>query len=116
MAALATTLTSFSTNGDSKVYTTPGHTALLPRLLTQKRRVPTQNGTVASMETLIIRGTKDASGAVLPSKVALSVQVRFPIDMGPSQTELTDALTILKDVVASDEFAANLASQGFIKG
>lgn len=116
MAALATTLTSFSTTGDSKVYTTSGHTALLPRVLMQKRRVPSKNGTVASMDTTIIRGTKDADGKVLASKVALSVSVRFPIDMGGSQTEVADALVILKDVVNSDEFAANITSQGFIKG
>lgn len=116
MAALATTLVSFSTNGDSKTYTSPGHTAQLPRLVVQKRRVPSKEGAVASMETSIIQGTKDATGAVLSSKVAMSVSVRFPNNIGASQTEIADALALLQDVVASDEFAATIQTQGFIKG
>lgn len=116
MAALITSVTEFSTLGDSKTYAIAGHTAQLPRVITQKRRVPSKEGAVASMETTIVYGTKDALGEILSSKVAFSISTRWPNNIGPSQTEITDALATLKDVVASDEFTATLLSQGFIKG
>lgn len=116
MAALAATLTSFSMERDSKTYTSAGHTARRPRLVVQKRRVPSKEGAVASMETTIIRGTVDEAGLPLSSKVAFGVSIRFPNNIGSSETDLTDALVLLRDVVASDEFAATLTTQGFIKG
>lgn len=46
MAAMTTALTEFSTNGDSRTYTTSGHTVSNPKLVTQKRRVPDRKSVV----------------------------------------------------------------------
>lgn len=115
MAAMVTVLTEFGVSADGKQYTTAGHTAQKPRLVTQKRRVPSVKGSVASMTTSVIRGVVDSADAVLPQKVSMVVEVRVPFDMAPSDTGVTDALTILKDIVNGDEFANSLLSQNFLK-
>lgn len=113
MPAMATAVTEFSTNGDSKTWTTPNHTASLPKLLIQKRRVPVGSQTIAETTISVIRAGADAAGATLPSKASFTVTVRYPIDM--VGTTVADGLAIFKDVVGSDEFAATVTSQNFLK-
>lgn len=113
MAAMSTVLTEFSTNGDSRTYTTSGHTASKPRLVIQKRRVPVGNQIMAETTCSVIRATIDANDAVLPSKVSFSATVRYPITS--DDTAVADALAIFKDMVAGDEFAASVTSQNFLK-
>jgi hypothetical protein len=113
MAAMATTLTEFANTGDSRTWTTSGHTAVKPKLVIQKRRVPVGGQHVAETTYSVIHAGVDADGAVLPSKVVMSVTVRYPVEI--TGTTISDVLTILKDMVAGDEFAASVTSQNFLK-
>lgn len=113
MAAMSTALTEFATNGDSKTWTTSGHTASLPKLVIQKRRVPAGNQTVAETVISVVQAGVDSGSAVLPSKVSMSVTIRYPVAI--TGTTVADVKTILRDIVAGDEFAASITSQNFLK-
>lgn len=113
MAAMVTALTEFATNGDSRTYTTAGHTVGKPKLVIQKRRVPVGKQTVAETICSVIHGTEDSAGDSLPSKVAMSVTVRTPVD--GIAADVTAALAILRDLVAGDEFGNAVTTQEFLK-
>jgi len=113
MAAMSTALTEFSTNGDSKTWTLSGHTVSAPKIVIQKRKVPVGNQTVGENVISVIRGTVDSNGAVLPSKVVMSVTIRYPV--AGLATDVTAVRDVLKDIVAGDEFAASITSQNFLK-
>lgn len=113
MAAMSTTLTQFATFGDSRTWTTSGHTAAKPKLVIQKRRVPTGQQTVQETTISVIHATANAAGETLPQKVALSLSVRAPID--GTASDIANALVILRDICASDEFTGTTTTQNFIK-
>lgn len=113
MVALVTALTEFADNGNSRTYTTSGSTASKPKLVIQKRKVPTGNQSVAEFSCAVVHGTEDADGAVLPQKVSLTVEGRYPVD-GDS-ADVAAALVILQDIVQSDEFEASLMSQNWVE-
>lgn len=113
MASQSTALTEFSTNGDSRTYTTSGHTALKPKLVIQKRRVPLGNQTVVESTVSVVHATVDAEGLVLSSKVTFSVSVRYPV--GGAQADIDAALAIFRDIVAGDEFGNTVNTQEFLK-
>jgi len=115
MAAMSTAMTEFQDNGNSRTWVLNAHTAVKPRLVIQKRSVPTGPTGNLQNSIAVIYATEDSAGALLNSKVALEVSIRYPKEMGPSETDLTDAAVVLKDIVASDEFAATLASQKWLK-
>lgn len=112
MAAMTTALTEFSTLGDSRTYTTSGHSASRPKLVQQKRRVATGNQSVQESTVSVIHATEDPDGALLPQKVNFSISVRYPID--GDATDVTNALAIIRDVVAGDEFANMVTTQEFL--
>jgi hypothetical protein len=113
MAALATTLTEFSSLGDSRTWTVSGHSVAKPKLVIQKRKVPTGNQTVAEVKCSVIYGTEDSDGAMLPSKVVYDVIARYPVSSG--DTAIADALVVFRDVVQSTEFGTAVTSQNFLK-
>lgn len=117
MAALATTLTEFSDNGDSRTYTTSGHTATKPKLVLEKRKVPVGNQTMAEFTCTVVHGVDDADGAVMPQRVSLSAAARYPVDADPTDlaTEIAAAFVILQDIVQSDEFEAAITSQNWVE-
>lgn len=115
MAALATVLTPFSTEGDSKTSTTVGHTVDKPKLVVEKRRVPVGNQTVGEYTASVIQAAIDPEGLVLPSKVTMSLTVRIPLNIKAGETTVADVLTILKDVAQSTEFGASVTSQNWLK-
>jgi hypothetical protein len=55
----------------------------------------------------------DPDGNVLQSKVGFSASVRYPAN-GQS-SDVTAALAVFRDLVASDEFAATVTSQGYLQ-
>lgn len=112
MAAMLTALTEFSTYGDSRTYTTSGHSASKPKLVIQKRRVPQGNQTVAETSFSVVHATTNAASEVLQQKVAMTVTVRHPID--GSSADVDAALAILRDIVAGDEFANSVTTQEFL--
>lgn len=113
MAAMTITLTEFSDKENSRTYTLTSHTAVKPALVIQKRRVPSGNATMARDTISIIRGTVDADGAALPQKSSMSVSVDRPID--GADADVTSNLADLRDIVASDEFAAVVSGQLYLK-
>lgn len=113
MAALATTLTHFASNGDNITYTYTGHTVSDPRLVLQKRRVPAGNKVMAETTVTVLSGTQDASNANIAQRVTFSATVAYPIT--GTYADVTAALAIFRDVVACDEFTTLVASQNPLK-
>lgn len=113
MAALSASLTEFSDNGNSRTFSASGHTALKPRLVIQKRKVPVGVSGVAENDIRVVFGTTDAMSVPLPQKVQLSVNTRVPVN--GAAVDNTAALVLLRDIVASDEFGLLFLSQNWIK-
>ena len=113
MAGMTTTLTKFAQNGDSITYTCPGHTASDPRLVLQKRRVPTGNKVMAESTVTVLYGTQDIAGANIAQRVGFSANAAYPIT--GVAADVTAALATFRDIVNSDEFAAMVTSQNPLK-
>lgn len=112
MPAMATVLTEFSNNGDSRTSTLAAHTVSKPQLVIEKRKVPVGNQLVAESTVSVIVTSTDGSGDVLPSKYNLTVSARLPI--GGQAADQSLALTVLRDIIASDEFANTLDTQEWL--
>lgn len=109
MAAMTTALTVFAQG----TYTTLGHTVQKPKLVLQKRRVPTGNQRVAEDVITVLHGADDANGDPLASKVAFSVSVRR--DKDTVAADIAAALVIFRDMVAGDEFGNTVDTQNPLK-
>lgn len=109
MAGMTTVLTELSANGNSRTFYYTGHTMSEPRLVIQKRKVPA--GATGTGEDLfqVISSTEDASGELLTSKVLFEAKVRRPSN--GITGDVTAALAIFRDIVASDEFTAMVNTQ-----
>lgn len=112
MAAMTTVLTEFSNNGNSRTSTYPGHTALVPKLVIEKRRVPEGNQSVAEYSCKVICATEDGEGNVLSQKVSFEAVVRYPL-LGTS-SDITAALAVFRDIIAGDEFGVSVTTQGWL--
>lgn len=112
MAAMTTALTEFSDSGNSRTYTTSGHSVQKPALVMQKRKVPTGSQTVAEDTIEVLHGTVDAEGIALPTRVSMKVTVRRPID--GAQADVDAALAILRDIVAGDEFSNTVSTSEYL--
>lgn len=112
MAAMTTVLTEFSTNGNSRTSTIAGHTAIVPRLVIEKRRVPEGNQTMAEVSFSVIYATLDSAGAVLSNKVSFQAVARYPV-LGDSD-DVTAALAVFRDIIAGDEFANTVSTQEWL--
>lgn len=113
MAAMTTALTEFSDNGNSRTYTYTGHTALIPKLVLQKRRVPSGNQTVIEDTITVLVATKDADNNVLPQKVSFSATIRRPLN--GTSADVTAALATFRDIIAGDEFGTTVTTQNWLK-
>lgn len=113
MTAMTTVLKEFADNGDSRTYTTAGHTSAKAKIVLNKRRVPSGAQTIAEYTVAVVHGTENSDGLVLPQKVSLTVTARYPID-GDIDTDLAAALVIFRDLVAGDEFEAAVTSQNWL--
>jgi len=112
MAAMSTALTEFSDNGNTRTYTYTGHTAQKPKLVIQRRRVPSGSQVVLEDAFRVIEATEDANGDVLAEKVSFEAVVRRPIN--GTGTEVTSALAIFRDIVAGDEFGVTVSTQNWL--
>lgn len=110
MAAQSTTLTQFSTLGNSRTSTIAGHTSTKPKLVIEKRSVPSQNanGNI-EYSFKVLEATEDADGNVLTSKVTFEAIVRYPV-LGQS-AEIAAGLAVFRDIVAGDEFGNSVLTQ-----
>lgn len=113
MAVMTTALTEFADNGNSRQYTYTGHTAGEPRMVLQKRRAPSSNKSVIEDTITVLSSTEDALGELLDSRIAFSVNVRRPTN--GIAANVTAALAVFRDVVASDEFANTVSTQEYLK-
>lgn len=111
MAGMTTVLTEFRDLGDSRTYLYTGHTASEPRLVIQRRKVPAGLQSVAESTFQVVSSTEDVDGAILPEKVIFEGKVRYPVH--GAAADVTAALAIFRDIVASDEFTATVTSQGW---
>jgi len=62
---------------------------------------------------MVVYGTEDADANPLASKVVFDAGVRFPAN-GQS-SDVTAALAVFRDFVASDEFTAMVNSQAYVQ-
>lgn len=113
MATITTALTEFADQGNSRTYTVSGHTVQLPRLIIQRRKVPVDQDASGESKISVIRGTVDAAGVPLASKIAIDVSVRYPVK--GLAADITAVLALAREVVASDEFAAMVTTQNWVK-
>jgi hypothetical protein len=81
-------------------------------LVIQKRRVPSGSQTVAEDSVQVLSSAEDSAGAILDSKVTITVTVRRPINAIAG--DVTAALAVFRDVVAGDEFTNTVSTQEFL--
>lgn len=112
MAAMTTVLTEFSNNGNSRTSTLAGHTAVAPRLVIEKRRVPEGNQTVVEQSVKVVYATEDINGVVLSNKVTFEVVGRYPL--AGTAADVTAALAVLADIVNGDEYANSMSTQEYL--
>jgi hypothetical protein len=113
MAIIATSLTEFSDKENNRTYMVSGHTVSAPRLVIQKRKVPSTASGVSESHLMVVFGTEDVGGSPLASKVVFDAGVRYPAD--GQFDDVTSALAVFRDLVASDEFTAMVTSQAYVK-
>lgn len=112
MAAMSTALTEFSDNGDSRTYTTSGHTVQKGKVVVNNRKVPVGNQTVSEFSCSVVHATENTDGDVLPQKVNMTAVVRIPID--GDTTDVAAALAIFRDIIAGDEFGNSVDTSEFL--
>jgi len=113
MAAMLTPIDEYSNNGNSRTFVTAGHTMAEPELIIQKRRAATGTKNSTEQQFDVVFATKDVNGEVMNSKVLFSCVAREPV--GGTSATFTAARDLFRDMVASDEWAASLASGKFLK-
>ena len=112
MAVMTTALTEFADNGNSRTYTYTGHTSAEPKLVLQRRRVPSGSQTILEDTIQVLSSTEDSAGAILASRVSFMATVRRPID--GIAADVTSALAIFRDVIAGDEFTNTVSTQEWL--
>ena len=113
MASFATTITEFSDKENNRTYMVSGHTVQAPKLVIQKRKVPSTSIGVSESRLMVVYGTEDAEANPLASKVVLEAGVRYPANGQTS--DVTAALAVFRDFVASDEFTTLVNSQAYVQ-
>lgn len=113
MAAMTTVVTEFADNGNSRTYSYTGHTALKPKLVLQKRKVPAGSQVMLEDSVRVLVATTDPTAAVMAEKISFEVIVRRPT-LGLA-ADVTAALATFRDIVAGDEFGATVNTQGWLK-
>lgn len=113
MAAMTTALTVFSDKENARTYFYTGHSVTKPKIVLQKRRVPSANQEIVEDVVTVLNGTADAAGTLLDSRVSFSVTVRRPKD--GVAADVTSALATFRDIVAGDEFGLTVGDQRYLK-
>lgn len=113
MAAMSTALTEFADNGNSRTYSYTGHTVQDPKIVIQKRKVPSGNQVIAEDVITVLSGTEDANGDQLEQRVTFAATVRRPIQ--GIAADVTAALAVFRDIVAGDEFGNTVDTQEHLK-
>lgn len=112
MAGMVTALVEFSDRENARTYTLATHTVQNPRVVVQKRSVAKTSEGVSESSILVSYGTVDSSGNPLASKVNMSAVIRYPVN--GNAADVTAALAVFRDIVASDEFTSMVNSQNYV--
>lgn len=112
MAAMTTPLVEFSDSTNSRLYTVSGHTVAQPKVVVQRRRVPTNVDGQYHSEINVSYGTLDADGNPLDKKYFFGVTIRGPVAGQSADRDAAKAL--FREIVASDEFDSVTATQNYI--
>jgi hypothetical protein len=113
MPAITTVLTEYSDNGNSRTYSVAGHTAVQPFLVVEKRVAPASADGSTELSFRIVKGTTDTDGAVIAARQSAEVIVRRPYQ--GDADDATAVFNLLKEIVASDEFAASVGTLNFFE-
>lgn len=112
MAAMTTALTTFTNSGESRTYTYTGHTVADPRLVVQKRKVPSGTAVMVENSVRTLSGT-DVAGVAIPQRISFETIVRYPSNC--TYADVTAALAVHRDIIASDEFTSSVQTANFVK-
>lgn len=112
MAGMATVLTEFADNGNSRTYTQASHAVETPLLVLQKRKVPAGSAIVAEDTITVLSHTEDSDGVTLPQRVTFTATIRRPV--GGDAADVTAMLAVFRDIVAGDEFANTVSTQEWL--
>lgn len=113
MGSFTTTITEFSDSENRRTYEVSGHTVQKPKLVIQKRKVPSSTAANAESNLQVVYGTVDAAGDVLPSKIVIAADVRYPAN--GASADINAALAAFRDFVQSDEFTNMVTSQSYLQ-
>lgn len=112
MPNITTPLVDYSQVGNTKTLTAPGHAVSAPRLVIQKRKIPSTSSGVAESDVKVVFGTSDANGP-LSSRVSVEAVVRYPSN--GNMDDVASALTLFRELIASDQFQSTVYTQNWIK-
>lgn len=104
MAAMTTILTELTDKGDTVIYSLAAHTDLKPALVIQRNKPAVGSQIVTENSFQVSMATVDAAGLALPAKFTIEAKVRGPITGAAADRDA--ALSVFRDIVASDEFTA----------
>lgn len=109
MAAMSTALTLLTSNGNGRKYFYTGHIMAEPRLVIQTFKEAASATSFGEDVMKVVSSTEDANGDLLTGKVSLEAKVRRPAN--GIAGDVTAALAVFRDIVASDEFTAMVTAQ-----
>lgn len=112
MTAMTVTLKEYQDNGNSKTFARTGHTASLPRLLTQRRKEASSATGSAELSIRVYNGTVDADNQILSARVSAEIAFKYPVN--GSATDIASVLTDLRDIVRSAEYEAAITSLNWL--
>lgn len=113
MAAMTTVLKEHADYGNARTYTAPGHTALVPQLVLQKRKVlNSPDGNIES-SVAVVFATKDTAGLTLQGKIRFEAVVRFPAQ--GDADDVAAAKALFREIIASDNFDDAVDDQNWVQ-
>jgi hypothetical protein len=112
MAAMTTALTLFNTQNNYVQYSLNDHTTVEPRVVIQKRKVPSGVLGVGETSIKVVYGTTNSDGDQIAERISFEVIVRDPVQ-GLS-TDRDAALAVFRDIIAGDEFANSVGTQEWL--
>jgi len=112
MAVMTITLSEYADNGNSRTFAKSGHSFETSRLVVQSRKQPLGNITVGTTDTNVKFTTVNSDGDLLAALINLGVSSRIPRDA--VEADVDEAITLLRDFVAADEFPAMVKAGTYI--
>jgi hypothetical protein len=83
-----------------------------PKLVLQKRKIPTSSTGIAEDTVSVVLGTEDVNGEILQSKVNFTITIRRPVN--GIAADVTAALATLRDIVAGEEFSSGVDTSNYL--